>query len=103
MKQILTILLILPLIFSSVFAAQAALLTAHPIAEMELCGCNISADSSTNNCCLSASVLSFAAEPLNCLNETLFFARLAFVDYKSYILTAHSSPLFRPPITHILS
>jgi hypothetical protein len=82
---------------------QAEQATADSMLEMESCKCNKVADNSANNRCATASVLSFAAEQLNCLNETLFFARLAFVVYKSDILSQHSSRLFRPPIARILT
>lgn len=103
MKRTLSSLLILSLIFIAVFSAQAEQATAHSMLDRENCICDIIADNSANNGCATAPVLSFADEQLTCLNKTLFFARLAFVDYKSYILSQHSSRLFRPPIARILT
>lgn len=102
MKRSLNILLILSLIFVGVFSAQAELATAHSMSEIESCLCNDVADNSANKCCLTASILIFSFERLNFLNEILFLDRLAFVDYKSYILSQHRSRLFRPPIVYPL-
>lgn len=103
MKRTLSSLLILPLIFIAVFSVQAERATEHSMSEIESCLCSEVADNSANNPCSTASVLFFPFERLNLSNETLFFARLAFVDYKVYLLSQHSARLFRPPIAHILT
>jgi hypothetical protein len=103
MKRTLSSLLILPLIFMVVFSAQAERATEHSILEIESCLCNEVADNSANNGCSTASVLFFPFERLNVSNETLFFDRLTFVDYNSYLLSQHRSRLFRPPIARILT
>ena len=103
MKRSLNILLILALIFIGVFSAQAELATEHSMSEIESCLSNENADKSANKCCLTASVLFFPFERLNFTNEIIFFDRLAFVDYKSYLLSQYRSRLFRPPIVYPLT
>lgn len=103
MKRSLNILLILPLIFVGVFSVQAELATDHSMSEIESCLSNENADNSANKCCLTASVLFFSFERFHFLNEILFFDRLAFVDYKSYLFSQHRSRLFRPPIVYPLT
>ncbi|MFT7054280.1 MAG: hypothetical protein ACJAU1_001842 [Psychromonas sp.] len=103
MKRIFSSLLILPLIFIAVFSVQAERATEHSMSEIESCLCSEIADNSVNNSCSIASVLFFPFERLNFSNEALFFDRLAFVDYQGYILSQHSTRLFRPPIAHILT
>jgi hypothetical protein len=100
MKRTLSRLLILPLIFA-VFSVQAELATEHSMSGIESCLCNDVVDNSVNKPCSTASVLFFALEPLNISNDTLFFDRAAFVDYKSYLLRQHKSRLFRPPIIYL--
>ncbi|MFT6984385.1 MAG: hypothetical protein ACJAT7_000172 [Psychromonas sp.] len=105
MKLSLNIFLIISLIFIGVFSAQAELATDPSMSAIESCisNDNENTDKNTNNCCSTASVLSFADQQLNYLNETLFFARLDFFDYKRDRLSQHSSRLFRPPIIHVLT
>jgi hypothetical protein len=101
MKRTLSSLLILPLFLMAVLSVQAEHATEHSMSEIESCLCHEAVDNSAHNPCSTASVLFFAFEPLNVSNDTLFFDRLAFVDYKSYLLSQHRSRLFRPPIIYL--
>lgn len=103
MKRTLSSLLLLPLIFIAVFSVQAELATEHSMSEIESCLCDEVVDNSAHKSCSIASVLFFPLEQLNVSNEINFFDRLAFVDYKSYLLSQYKSRLFRPPIIFSLT
>ncbi len=103
MKRIFNFYLILQLLFISAVQVQAEVRHTPVVQQTQNCVCNSSVDMSNNQCCSTASLLSFEFERLNALQKLPAFQRAAFFDTKNSVLQHFPSRLFRPPIVLLVS
>ncbi|MEH6452483.1 MAG: hypothetical protein V7782_05500 [Psychromonas sp.] len=103
MKSSLNILIILHLLFISIFPVQAETNVKCEMLEMQQMqslSCDLDTEISFHPCCTSTSVIPFNLDKVNGLDNRFAFVLGSFSDYQNALLSEHATPIFRPPIIH---